>query len=92
MKKTAIAAAVFSFVFTTSVFAAGSQPTTEPGPNFDSRKAEVLKKLDEQMQNIQEAKNCVQAAKTPPDMKACREKHMAERKKMQEELRKNQGG
>ena len=64
MKKTIIATAVLSFAFAASVFAAGGdKPPTETGPNFDQRKAEILKKLDEQMHSLQEAKTCIQAAK-----------------------------
>ena len=87
MIKGAVAAVVFSFIFTTSVFAAGDGKSQEPAPSFEEKKAEVLKRLDEQMHNLQEAKTCVKAAKNHDDMKACRQKQMAERKKIQEEMR-----
>ena len=89
MKRTAVVAAVLSLAFAVPAFAAGTgQPPMGPGPNFDQRKAEVLKKLDEQMSSLQEAKVCIQAAKNHDDMKACREKHMAEVKQSREGMRK----
>jgi hypothetical protein len=85
MRKTALAAAVLSLAFAAPVWAAGGgQPTTGPTPNFDERKAEVLKKVDEQMIILQEAKVCIKAAKNHDDLRTCREKHMAEAKQLRE--------
>jgi hypothetical protein len=89
MKKTIIAAAVLSFALAAPAFAAGGdQPPMGTGPNFDQRKAEILKALDAQMSSLQEAKTCIQAAKNHDAIKACREKHMAERKELHEEMQK----
>ena len=89
MKRTAVVAAVLSLAFAAPVFAVGGgQPPMGPGPNFDQRKTEVLKKLNEQMSSLQEAKVCIQAAKNHDDMKACREKHMAEVKQSRDGMKK----
>ena len=97
MGKKAIAAVVLTLAFAAPVFAAGGdQPPMGTGPNFDQRKAEILKALDEQMSSLQEAKTCIQAAKNHDAIKACREKRMAEKKQLHEEMRKktrqNQAG
>ena len=91
MKKTPIAAGVLSFVFAASVFAAGeTKPPMESAPDFDQKKTEVLKRIDEQMRHLQEAKTCIKEAKNQDEMKACRQKQIAERKKLREERRKKQ--
>jgi hypothetical protein len=89
MRITAIAAVVLSLAIAAPVWAAeGGQPPAGPAPNFDERKAEILKKLNEQMTSLQEAKSCIQAAKNHDDMRACREKHMAETKQLREGMKK----
>ena len=90
MKKTAIAATVLILSLAAPVFAAGSgQPEAGQGPNFDQSKAEILKKLDEQMSSIQKAKVCIQAAKNQDDIKTCRDKRMADVKQSREGMRKH---
>jgi len=62
MKKAIVVAAI-SLALAGSAFAADAGKSE----NFDHKKAQVLKLLDE-------AKTCVQAAKNHDDFKACREK------------------
>ena len=87
MKKTAVILSVL-LALTVPVLAAEEGDKTGKQDSFPERKAAILKKLNDQIHNLQEAKTCVQAAKDSNDMKACREKQMAERKQMQEEMRK----
>ncbi len=94
MKKgaVAVAVAVLSLAFAGSVFAVeGGQPQKGPGPNFDQRKAEILKMLDERVATLQEEKGCVQAAKNHDDLKACRKKHKQEMEKMRDEMKEKRG-
>ena len=91
MKKTLIAAAL-SLVLAVSVFAAdGGQPGNVPVPNFDQRKTEVLKMLDERIASLQETKNCIQAAQKQDDITTCREKHRTEMKGMRGEMQQQRG-
>ena len=91
MKKTLIAVALLSLAFAVPVFAVeGNQPTT-PGKTFEQRQAHILKMIDERMAGLQEGKTCVQAAKSDSDLKACREKHMAEMKGKRGEMRHEHG-
>jgi len=92
MKRALIAAAVvLSLAFAVSAFADERQPSNNPGQNFEQRKAEILKMMDERIAGIQEEKSCVQAAKSHEDLKACREKHRAEMGKMRGEMGKGGG-
>ena len=79
MKKALIAAVALSLVLAVAAFAAdSSQPGNVPVQNFDQRKADILKMLDERLASLQEAKTCIQAAKNNDDIKSCRDKHRAE--------------
>jgi Flp pilus assembly protein TadD len=87
MKRALIAAAVLSLTFALSAFAADNgQQQNSPGQNFEQRKAELLKMIDERIAGIQEAKTCVQAAKNHEDLKVCRDKHRAEMRNMRGEM------
>ena len=87
MKKAAIAVAI-SLALAGSAFAVdGGQSQNGPGPNFDQRKTDILKMLDERASRIQEEKNCVQAAKNHEDLKACREKQREKMEKMRQEMK-----
>jgi hypothetical protein len=88
MKRAIIAAALLSLVFTVPVLAAeGGQPPSAPGQTFEQTQAHTLKMIDERIAALQEGKTCVQAAKNDDDLKACREKFMAEMRKKQGEMK-----
>jgi hypothetical protein len=73
-----IAVAV-SILFAAPVLAADNTPQPRgPGANFEQRKSEILKRIDDRIARNQEEKGCVQAAKNHDDLKACREKFKAE--------------
>jgi hypothetical protein len=101
MKKASVitVAILFALTVTSVIFAEekvvppveGSLPTKEPGPNFEQMKADHLKILDERMNSLQQEKTCVQAAKNPDDLKACRSKHRSEMKKHRDDMRKGVG-
>ena len=92
MRRTLIAAVALSLVLAVSAFAADSgQPGNVPGPNFDQRKAEIEKMLDERIASLQEAKNCIQAAQKFDDITTCREKHRAEMKGMRRGMKQQRG-
>ena len=52
----------------------GGPPRQGPGPNFQQRKAEMLKRIDERLIRLQQMKACIQAARNPDDAMACRDK------------------
>ena len=92
MKKTLIAAFLLSLAFVVPAFAVeGNQPPTVPGKTFEERQAHILKMIDERMVGLQEGKACVQAAKNDNDLKACREKQMAQMKEKRGEMRHEHG-
>jgi hypothetical protein len=64
------------------VFAAdGGQPPMGQSQSFEQRQAEILKFIDARAAGIQEERSCVQAAKNFDDLKACRDKAIAEMEK-----------
>ena len=92
MKKTLIAAVLLSLAFVVPAFAVeGNQPPPVPGKTFEERQARILKMIDGRITSLQEGKACVQAAKNDNDLKACREKHMAEMKGKRGEMRHERG-
>jgi hypothetical protein len=52
-----------------------TQPSTGAGANFEQRKADHLKKLDDRINSLQGEKTCVQSAKNSDELRACRMKH-----------------
>jgi len=87
MKRAIIAVALLSLAFAAPILAAeGGPPPSAPGQTFEQRQANVLKMIDERIASLQEGKTCVQAAKSDDDLKACREKHMAEMREKQGEM------
>jgi len=86
MKRVLIAAAVLSLVVAAAAFAADSGQTPKgQGMSFEEQKADILKHIDTRMSFLQEGKACVQAAKNPDDLRACRQKHRAEMEQMRGE-------
>lgn len=47
--------------------------SAEPEKNFEERKAEHLKDIDEKIQKMQEHRNCVASAAAREDLKKCRD-------------------
>jgi len=87
MKKAAIVVAI-SLALAGAAFAVDAgQYQNGPGPDFDQRKTEILKMLDERASRIQEEKDCVQAAKNHEDLKVCREKQREKMEKMRQEMK-----
>jgi len=87
--KATIMAVIFAGVCAIPAFAAdngnrpqgpgqGQGPGGGQGQNYEQRKAEILKHIDQKIARNQEEKGCVQAAKSHDDLKACREKFRAE--------------
>ena len=75
MKKIGIAVVMlFAFTFLAAAADTGSQTQKTPGANFEQRKEMILKRIDERIARLQEARACIQAATKPEDIKACREK------------------
>jgi hypothetical protein len=92
MKRALIVVALLSLVFTVQAFAVdGGTPAAAPGKTFEQRQSNILKMMDERLASLQEAKTCVQAAKSDDDLKACREKHMAGMKGKRGEMRHEHG-
>jgi hypothetical protein len=77
--KTAMIAVAVSILLAAPAFAADNAPQPKgPGPNFEQRKSEILKRIDERIARNQEEKACVQAAQNHNDIKACRDKFKSE--------------
>jgi hypothetical protein len=92
MKKALIAATVLSLACGLPTFAADiAQPPQAPAPNFDQRKADILKMIEGRINSLQDEKNCVQAAKNHEDLQVCREKHRAEAGRMRDDMGKRGG-
>ena len=73
--RTAALAALLSLSFAMPLFAIEEgQPPKGTGPNFEARKAEILKRVDERLTSLQQMKVCIQTARTSDDAKACRER------------------
>ena len=93
MKRAVIAvAAVLSLIFAGLAFAAESiQPSAGNAPNFEQMKADHLKRIDDRIKSLQEAKVCTQAAKNQDGLRACWSKHKPEMKKHHDEMRRRGG-
>jgi len=81
MKKTIFASGVLlvATVCAVPVFAADSGlPPMDQTRSFAERQTEILKIIDARAAGIQDERSCVQAARDFDDLKACRDKAMAE--------------
>lgn len=93
MKRTFIAAAVLLFAFTIPVFAAdGGNPQQGQSLNFEEMQAEILKHIDARAADLQDDRACVQAAMNHEDLKACKDKQMAEMEKRRSEMKEHGTG
>ncbi len=73
--KTATMVALISLGLVIPAFAIeGGPPPQGPGPNFELRKADMLKQIDQRLTRLQQMKACIQAARNHDDARACREK------------------
>lgn len=78
--KTIVSAAFILLIFVMPTFAAdGERPPKAAGPNFEARKAEILKNIEERIERLQQMKICIQAAVSREDVRACREKYAPKR-------------
>lgn len=75
MKKALFVA--FALMGATTVFAQqqGTPPAGGDGQNFAQRKAEILKRMEARMQNLQKAHDCVQQAQDREAVRACDPRH-----------------
>jgi hypothetical protein len=80
--KPAIVSAAVAMLIAGSAHAADSpQPSKGTGPNVERIRAEILKRIDARIARNQEEKSCVQAAKTPEEIRTCQQKFRAEMKR-----------
>jgi hypothetical protein len=93
MQKLILIFSVVIFALGVSILAYTQNP--EPAKpqekvSFEERKAKIISSIDERIKMLQEQKTCVSAAKTPEDLKKCREKVRDERKEFRKEMREQQ--
>jgi hypothetical protein len=58
---------------------------------FEEREAKIISSIDDRIKMLQEEKTCVSAAKTPEDLRKCREKVKEERKEFRQEMKEQKG-
>jgi len=86
MKRILVAAIFLSLVAIVPVFGADSgQPENANGQTFEQRQSHIMRMIDERIASLREAKTCIQAARNDDELRACKEKFMAE-------LREQRGG
>lgn len=77
MKKALVLA--FALMGATSVFAQQGTPPGgdegKTGPNFEQRKANILKRMEARMQQLQKTHDCVQQAQDGAALRACDPRH-----------------
>ena len=75
MKRTAIAAIVLSLALAGPALAIeSSAPPKAPTANFEQKKAQILKNIDDRLSRLQKERECFQAAKSDDDLRGCRVK------------------
>lgn len=57
---------------TTVLAQQATPPAGAPGPNFEQRKEQILKRMEARMQALQKAHDCVQQAQDENAARACR--------------------
>lgn len=57
------------------------------GLNIEEKKAKMISHIDERLKTLQEARTCVEAAKTKDDLKKCMQNIRAEKKELREEMK-----
>ena len=65
---------LFSVVLALGLSTTAAFANDHEGKDFNARKAEVSKEVDERIKALQEHKACVDAAADPAALKSCREK------------------
>ena len=89
----AVAAAVLILASSGLALAAGDGGASQrPEPTFEQKKANILKILDQRMSKLLEEKACIDAAKNDEELNVCREKHLAERKQLEDRTRQREQG
>jgi len=61
------------FVFNFTVVGTG-YAATKGAANFEQRKSERLRRLDQRIEHLRDERSCIQGATTQDDLKTCREK------------------
>ncbi len=80
MKIAFIMVAVLALVFVSPLFSAEDATSAKAsGANFEQKKADRIKRLDERIARIQGERSCIQMATSRADLKTCREKFKSER-------------
>ena len=90
MKKLILIFLVVIFAFGVSILAYAQN--TEPAKpqekvSIEEIKVRMISSIDERIKMLQEEKTCVSAAKTPEDLRKCREKVRDERKEFRKEMK-----
>jgi hypothetical protein len=74
MKTATMVALIFLGLVISAFAIEGGPPPQGPGPNFELRKADILKEIDQRLTRLQQMKACIQAARSHDDARTCREK------------------
>lgn len=70
-----------------SLTAHGEREAGRKGADFETRKAEMVKHLEERLAALQQHKACLQGAKDQEALRACQKTMMEHRRKMREGMR-----
>ena len=89
MKKLLVISSIVIFGLGVFILAYAQNP--EPAKpqekvSIEERKAKIISSIDERIKMLQKEKDCVSAAKTPEDLRKCREKVKEERKEFRQEM------
>lgn len=78
MKTACITALAVTIMFGGIAIAADAPVQARPAANFEQRKADHLKRVDERIAHLQEERACIQAAANHDALKACHDKFRSE--------------